>query len=101
MADELLDRLSANPTMIVTVRASELLSAFEACAASALRLAREAVEEPDRLVTRDEVARMLGVSPTTLWRWEKAGYLEPVRIGVSVRYWLRDLKEVTHRKNLQ
>ncbi|MCD8285836.1 MAG: helix-turn-helix domain-containing protein [Clostridia bacterium] len=101
MTDDLFTQLTDNPTMIVTVRASDLLSAFEACAASALRLAREAVEEPDRLISKDEAARMLGVSPTTLWRWEKAGYLSPVRIGVAVRYRMREINEMIYRKTVR
>ena len=42
----------------------------------------------DVLVTRNELARRLGVSLTTLWRWHKTGYGPPVvKIGsTQVRY---------------
>lgn len=39
------------------------------------------------LITRDEVAARLHVNLSTLWRWEKAGYLRPKsRIGGKLYY---------------
>lgn len=79
------------PEMSVTVRLGDLLEANEAL----VRKVRQEVEREqerrreefgDTLITRDEVIRMLRVHPSTLWRWEKAGYLSPVRIGVKVMY---------------
>ena len=79
------------PEMSVTVRLGDLLEANEAL----VRKVRREVEREqerlregygDTLVPREEVLRMLRVHPTTLWRWEKAGYLSPVRIGVKVMY---------------
>lgn len=32
-------------------------------------------------LTPDEVASELGVSKNTLWRWEKRGYLIPIKVG--------------------
>jgi len=34
-----------------------------------------AASEPDALLTRSEVARLLGVSPTTVTRWAREGRL--------------------------
>ena len=42
----------------------------------------------------DKVAEMLSVSKPTLWRWEKSGYLIPVRIGGKVRYKMSDVKRI-------
>ncbi len=30
---------------------------------------------------QSEVCRMLGIHPTTLWRWIRAGKIEPIKIG--------------------
>lgn len=37
-------------------------------------------------LTRDEVARRLGVAKSTLWRWDRAGYLKATRIGGKCVY---------------
>lgn len=79
------------PDMSVTIRLGDLLQANEAL----VRKVRTEVEEElekrreeygDTLVPKKDVQKMLGVDPSTLWRWEKAGYLTPVRIGVKVMY---------------
>lgn len=33
-----------------------------------------------------QVSKRLGVDPSTLWRWERDGYLIPTRIGRKVLY---------------
>jgi len=42
-----------------------------------------------------EVAKKLGVSRTTIWRWERQGYLPPKRqIGPNIVGWLEsDIQE--------
>ena len=41
-----------------------------------------------------EVAKRLGVNRSSLWRWEKQGYLVPVRTGVKVRYRESDIIDI-------
>jgi len=41
-----------------------------------------------------EVSSKLGVDRSTLYRWEKTGYLKPVRIGGIPRYRLSDVEAV-------
>lgn len=46
-------------------------------------------EEDDEIedyLTREETAEKLGVNVTTLWRWNKEGYLPCVKIGSKVKY---------------
>lgn len=43
-------------------------------------------KKDEEFLTIKEVIRKLGVSRTTLWRWEKNGYLTPIRVGNKVRY---------------
>ena len=44
------------------------------------------------LVNAGEAARLLGVSPRTLWGWTKDRLIKVVKIGRVVRYDLRDLQ---------
>lgn len=42
--------------------------------------------QPDRLITRDETAKLLGVSLVTLHNWTKANILTAYRVGNKVRF---------------
>ena len=44
------------------------------------------------IYSRKEVARLLNVSFATLNRWEKCGYLTPVRAGRKVHYLKSDIQ---------
>ena len=44
--------------------------------------------EPSQILRPSNVARLLGVSRTTLWRWTKAGHLPPpIKLGPGVTGW--------------
>ena len=53
-------------------------------------------EEEARLLTRMAVAERLHVDCSTLWRWEQAGYLQPVRLGRHVYYRAGDVLRLEH-----
>lgn len=46
------------------------------------------------IYTRKEVAELLNVSFATLNRWEKIGYLKPVRAGRKVHYLKSDIQNL-------
>ena len=94
----------AFPDMTVSIRLSDLLAANEALVRQVRTEAeREAARRDrqagDRLITKEEARRRLGSpDPSTLWRWEKAGYLTPVRIGVKVFYRQGDIDAIIQSK---
>ena len=45
----------------------------------------------DTYLTPDDVAGELGVSKNTLWRWDKIGYLSPVKVGRKSLYRKSDI----------
>ena len=51
-------------------------------------------KKSERYLTIAKAAEMLGVTKTTLWRWEKEVFLLPVRTGTKVRYRKRDIIRV-------
>ena len=92
------------PDLCVTVRLGDLLEAGDKLAR---RIREEAARDAERsrrqygdvLVPKEEARQMLGSpDPSTLWRWEKAGYLEPVRIGVRVHYRRSDIDALVRSK---
>ncbi len=51
--------------------------------------------EPERLLTRRDAARILQVSLKTLQNWDRAGRLQPVKLGYrSLRYRQADLERL-------
>lgn len=91
------------PEMTVSIRLRDLLEANEELARRVLAEAergnarREDVYE-DTLIAREEArVRLGGVDPSTLWRWEKRGYLCPVRIGANVFYRRSDIAAIIKR----
>lgn len=60
------------------------------------RLAEEAeLLKQKPAIGLEAAAEMLGVSRTTLYNWEKSGYLIPVRIGRKVLYRAADIEEIS------
>lgn len=50
--------------------------------------------QPEKYLTANETAKHLGVDISTLWRWDKTGYLTKVRVGGKVRYRLSDVTKL-------
>lgn len=48
----------------------------------------------DRLLTIGQVAAMLEVDKSTLWHWDKEGYLKKVHIGGKPRYRESEVKAI-------
>lgn len=52
-------------------------------------------ESDNSLISKKEVMNGLGVSHTTLWKWEQKGYLVPIRVGKKVYYRRSDIEKLT------
>lgn len=50
--------------------------------------------ERARTVTKAKACELLGKNATTLWRWEKEGYLTPVKVGARSMYRLGDIQDI-------
>ncbi len=48
-------------------------------------------------MTLQEVAELLNVTKPTLWRWEKAGYLIPKKVGKRVLYLKSDVEQMLQK----
>jgi len=90
----------AFPEMTVSIRLRDLIQANEALVrqvrteAERERTVRER-QYGDQLIQKEEARQILGgPDPSTLWRWEKAGYIKPVKIGVKVFYRRSDIDAI-------
>ena len=58
---------------------------------------REEVKK-ETYISANQVSNLLGVSKSTLWRWEKENYLVPVRVGNKLRYKESEVKQLREGK---
>ena len=42
--------------------------------------------QSEKYLTAQETADKLGVDVSTLWRWDKSGYLRKIKVGNKIRY---------------
>jgi len=48
-------------------------------------------DEPEKIFTREETCKRLGISLPTLWQYTKSGKIKAVRIGSRIRYRKSDI----------
>ena len=88
------------PDMSITIRLEDLVEANRSLITEFLQQEaeeREKYAKEEIYLTREKVMEILGVSPTTLWRWEKAGYLVPFSIGTKRRYRKSEVDKIFQR----
>ena len=68
------------------ITAEALLSKFDDIQSQIKTLQSQPTTAAERLITRDETAKLLGVSLVTLHSWIKSGVLVAYRIGNKVRF---------------
>lgn len=90
----------AYPDMTISVKLSDLLDSFRQIAEEIYEKREEEirVEKEDVLITREEAMNQLGVSSSTLWRWDKEKYLCSVKIGALRRYHQKDIDALKDKR---
>jgi predicted DNA-binding transcriptional regulator AlpA len=58
----------------------------------------EAREE--KYLTKDEVKSIFSVCDTTLWHWNKRGYLKTIKTGNKVKYLQSDIDRILQKKEV-
>lgn len=76
-------------TVQLVINATDLKEAF-------LSWQREHSTTPkeDTMLTPYEVAQKFGVTQSTLWRWDKSGYLVPRKVGRKSFYSSTDVEQL-------
>jgi predicted DNA-binding transcriptional regulator AlpA len=59
---------------------------------------REQAKNFEVHLTLKEVLSMTKKTRSTLWKWEKDGYLKPVRVGKSLFYLKSDIEDLMTQK---
>jgi predicted DNA-binding transcriptional regulator AlpA len=83
-----------NVTISIT---GEQLNEFANQILTGARSIFEKEEQPEQYLTRKQVAELLQVDLSTLWRWNKESYLNPVEIGGKRKYKLSEVNKILGR----
>ena len=79
------DLLSVGANVAITITPTDLKE-FALYLIDEYQAARNQETKPETYLTPDDVASELGVSTNTLWRWQRIGYLMPVKVGRKSLY---------------
>lgn len=63
--------------------------------------AQVAEARKERYLTKEQVKELCGVCDTTLWHWNRKGYLKAVKVGNKVRYRTSDIQRILGERDGQ
>lgn len=89
-------RSNSSSQQLFIVSAQDLIDIIDTSVKKTIQELEESVSKSnnDNLVPLKEVAETLNVSRCTLNRWNKDGYLVPIKIGRKVFYRQNDINEI-------
>jgi excisionase family DNA binding protein len=82
---------------IIISLTGEQLNDFANQILSGARSIYEKKEQSEHYLTRKQVAEMLDVDLSTLWRWNRENYLCAVEIGGKRKYKLSDVNKILRK----
>jgi DNA-binding XRE family transcriptional regulator len=96
MTATLIEAAKQCPDMIVSIKVGDLIEANNLLLDNArAQLEQKIIDaNAETYLSKEKVLQMLDVSATTLWRWEKQGYLVPISFGGQKRYKHSDIKKI-------
>lgn len=96
MNTDLINLAKECPGLQVTISLSDLIEANTMLIADTKKELEQLItdEKSETYPSREKVMEMLDVSQSTLWRWQKAGYLVPLNVGGKRRYKMSDVRRI-------
>lgn len=84
------------PDVTISLKAGELIEAIDYCVNKTRKELEQQITDAntETYPSADQVAKILDVDKSTLWRWRKSGYLVPIEIGGKRRYKMSDVKKI-------
>ena len=90
----MIENLMQSNSVTLHVFTDEQLEAYSTNLINKIISLKEQVAPEEEYVTMDEVSSKLQVTKTTLWRWAKVGYLNPIKVGGKSFYKSSDINKL-------
>ena len=92
----LYDLLNDNSSLNVTVNAGQLIEVIDYAVSKTRKELELQITDAntETYPSPDQVAKMLDIDRSSLWRWAKKGYLVPLSVGGKRRYKMSDVKRI-------
>lgn len=96
----LMDTIEFNPKAVIVIDAEDLLEFVNEvyAAAEVAATAKAKNDQEGETMSRGEVSKALGVSVSTLWRWDNEGYLKGIHVGSKIFYKKSDVMRIKLNK---
>ena len=96
MAIDIIQIAKECPGTILAVRADDLVETNNRLIEMVRSDLERAIAEKREItyMTREMVMEKLNIVPSTLWRWQKRGYLVPIKVGGENRYKSTDIDDI-------
>lgn len=100
MENKLIELAKQCPDVTISLKVGELIEAID----YAVKKTRQELEQQitdantETYPSPAQVAKILDVDLSTLWRWKKQGYLVPIEIGGKRRYRMSDVNAILGKK---
>ena len=87
------------PGITVSVGLGELMELVNYCIQTTRRELEQMITDAntETYPSPDQVAKILGVDLSTLWRWRKKNYLVPIEVGGKRRYRMSDINKILEK----
>lgn len=84
------------PGLTVSIKLTDLVEANKELIEETKRNLQQTLEDAksEEYLSREKVIEWLEVSATTLWRWEKCGYLIHIAVGNKKKYRMSDIQKI-------
>lgn len=96
MNTTLIDAARQCPDMIISIKVGDLVEANSLLLEQARAQLEQRIADASAecYYTTEKVKEILSVCTSTLWRWEKRGYLVPLNFGGQKRYRKSDIDKI-------
>ena len=84
------------PDVIISLKVGELIEVVDYCVNKTRKDLEQQITDAntETYPTPKQVAEILNVDVSTLWRWRKQGYLVPIGVGGKRKYRMSDVKQI-------